>query len=141
MSARPTFTFFKLIGCGACDYFDREFFQRLITDPAVTSVINIDQVTFGRDGQHEYVLQEDYPDFEINYAPYLWLSAPYDESSEYHLDPVTMHNPNLNRRQHGFEYRFSSATTYPVLKQWLLTHADRLRGTGGFNRSRVSGRR
>lgn len=129
-AALPTFTFFKMINCPACEHFNDMFFDQLINDTEVRRVVNLDQVTFGRKGDNDYTLETQYPDFDINYAPYLWLSAPYDEKAGYHLDTQTMFNRELNKRRNGVEFPFLRNTTYQGLKQWILENAAHLGGAG-----------
>lgn len=122
---RPTLIYFKLFGCPACEYFDREFFRLLVNDVDVLQAVNIDEVTFGRGQDYEYVLDELYPDFDVKYAPFIWLAAPYDETKGYHLNPATMRDPKLNTRLNGQEYQLTDASTYGTLKNWILENTSR----------------
>lgn len=129
-ASKPTFTFFKMIGCGACNQFQREIFDRLVKDPEILQAVNVDEVIFGRDEHgNVYDLLEDYPDFasKVRYAPFLWLSQPYDEMTGYHLRPETMNNPTMNLRLNGQEFSYRRDTTYEGLKKWILTNAGQYR--------------
>jgi len=132
--SKPTFTFFKLQGCSACDQFQRQFFERLVKDPEVLRAVNIDEVMFGRgaDGE-DYSLRENYPDFadKVTYAPFLWLAQAYDESRGYHLDPATMFDTTLNLRLNGEQFPYRRDTTYEGLKAWLLKGAGVSGAEGG----------
>lgn len=121
--SKPTFIFFKLQGCSACDQFQRQIFEQLVRDTEVLRVVNIDEVVFGRgsDGE-EGSLSENYPDFvdKIKYAPFLWLAPAYDEELGYHLNSKTMFNKNLNLRIDGEQFPYRPDTTYQGLKNWLI---------------------
>lgn len=112
-----------MAGCGACTAFEEDIFSLLVTDTEILSKMNLDEVTFGRDRHSNFVLETQYPDFNVTYAPYLWLSAPYDESTGYHLKLATMNDPNLNKRHNGAEFAFRRDTTYGDAKSWLLSQA------------------
>jgi hypothetical protein len=129
--AKPIFTFFKLLNCPACEHFEAQFFQRLIADTEIRNAVNLDQVIFGRDRDGTILtLEEEYPDLATNirYAPYLWLSQPYDETTGYHLNPSTQHNRLLNTRLNGMEFSFQQSTTYEEIKRWILEGAYKYRG-------------
>jgi hypothetical protein len=129
--AKPAFTFFKLLNCSACQHFEAKFFQRLIEDNEVRNAVYLDRVVFGREPDGTVLtLEEQYSDLEpkIQYAPYLWLSQPYDESTGYHLDPATRNDPALNTRLNGKEFSFRQDTTYEDVKHWILAEAGRYRG-------------
>jgi hypothetical protein len=123
---KPTFTFFKMLGCGACDQFDTQLFIRLVKDPDILGTVNLEQVTFGHDGQTIYDLNVEFPDLadKIRYAPFLWLSHPYDEKLGYHLVEGIKDNPKLNLRLIGQEFTYRADTTYEILKGWILQTAE-----------------
>ena len=132
--AKPTLYFFKMIGCGACTQFETQMFQQLINDPEVRKTIAIEQVVFGRDAQgNEYSLVPEFPDFQskVQYAPYVWLARPYDESQGYHLQSTTMNDKSLNTRQDGQEYSYRRDSTYPEFRNWVLQNA-KPSSSGGF---------
>ena len=111
--------------------------SRLTEDPQVRNAVNIERVSFGRDPEtgEIYDLTPEFPDFQdkIQYAPFLWLAQPYDESTGHHLNPTTMRNPKLNTRQNGKEFSMEPTTTYENLRSWILGNA---RGTSTFNSRR-----
>lgn len=121
-SSKPTFMFFAMSGCNACTQF-KKLWSRLIKDSEVKAVVNLDRIEFGFKDGVEYELESAYPDFNIEYAPYLWLAKPYDESNGHHLNPATMHDKKKNTRQNGELFGFRGNTTYSGLKKWILEHA------------------
>jgi hypothetical protein len=124
--SKPTFTFFKLLDCSACEQFQSQLFERLVNDPDVLNAVNLDEVVFGRDADGTvYSLEDNYPDFvkAVTFAPYLWLAPPYDERLGYHLEKDTMSNPSLNLRLNGKAFSYRRDTTYEKMKNWLLLSA------------------
>lgn len=117
MTSKPTFYFFKMIGCPACVRFN-EYFQRLVQDPEVRQAVGLEMIEFGQG----YSLSDEFPDFQekIKYAPFLWLARSYDESTGYHLQPETMTDKSLNTRQDGQEYHMEEDPSYEGLKSWIL---------------------
>jgi len=130
-ASKPTLTFFKLLNCSACTQFENQIFNQLIQDQEVLKVVNVDQVVFGRDadGTH-YDLRDEYPDFvdKVKYAPYLWLSRPYDETKGHHLNASTMNNPSVNTRLNGEAFAYRVDTTYENFKDWILNTARQYQG-------------
>lgn len=128
---KPTFYFMKMNGCSACVQFDQQMFQQLLKDPEVRQAVTLEQVVFGRgDDGVVYSLDDEFPDFrqQITYAPYLWLGRGYDESQGYHLRSETMHDKKRNLRQDGVLYSYRMESTYPELREWILSNARRFQG-------------
>ena len=115
----PTFYFFKMFGCGACNVF-APIFDRLTQDPDLRRLVVLERVEFGHDSTtgQRYDLS-DYPQFasRVQYAPFLWLGT----------------------HDSGQELRFTRGTTAESVKAWILAQvASSSRGAFRKGRRKTS---
>lgn len=125
---KPKLYFFKLRFqshvCPACSSFEEQIFSRAVKDPEILQAVDLEKVEFGTDSDGKRLtLSVDFPDMDVTYGPYVYLSAPYDETTGYHLHPNTMHNPEYNRRLIGELYQYRNSSDFPSFKNWILTNA------------------
>jgi len=129
MASKPSLLFFTMLGCPHCTNF-KVLFDQATQDPEVRALVQLEEVSFGyhREEHAVYSLEEEFPDLasKVEYAPFIWLHAPYDEKDGHHLSSQKQ-DPQVNKRLQGKQYQYRKTSTYQDFKEWILKESKQFR--------------